>query len=157
MKSGLNHNHICLVWILWHSFNHDEKILAVLDFKKILVLLIRLIDLAKWIADASVGLIWRGLCVVLFIINLHTPNWTTLMILTQTHGMSKVTQTRKNYLEKTKETNKKPTHGLGCGPALSVESELNILYGLQLRNASLFLVSWSVSPSVLNIIWLKPL
>lgn len=38
--------------------------------------------------------------------------------------------------------------------------ELNILYGLQLRNTSLFYsldLCLSLSPSVLNVIWLKPL
>lgn len=60
------------------------------------------------------------------------------MMLAQTHGVSKLEKKKKLY--KTKQ-NKQKNFTLGCGPAQPVESELNILYGLQLRNASLFLVS----------------
>lgn len=78
VMSVLIYIHIALGWLheyceQFQSPTERERTSAGLDCNRILpVLLIRLIDFREQIgADASVGLILRGLCVVLFITNLH--------------------------------------------------------------------------------------
>lgn len=155
------HNFVCTT--VGTILNQDEKILAMQDCKWIRASVIRLIDFAKWIEAASTGLIWRGLCDV-FLIKKKKKKWVCAWKWTDAPTLLKKPDSNLRHdgschrvLAPTsgcglwKGSLPPPPHKSWCHRHMASKwsfprrSELNILYSFQLRNASLFLVSWSLS------------